>query len=117
MILDYVVSNINSNCYGFDFLVMIIKEGVFPIIQIAIPIILIVLCTFDLGRAVIVSDDKENKKLLKRMVRRLIYAVLIFLFITIINLIFTMIGSITDSDELTKWSECWNNPSDYYTSN
>ena len=109
-ILDEVVVNIDSACYGFDAIVRVIKEGVFPIIQIAIPIILIVLCTFDLGKAVLSSDDKENKKLLSRIVKRLVYALLIFFFITVLNLIFTMVGSITENDTLVKWSECWNNP-------
>ena len=68
------------------------------------------LCTFDLGKAVIGSDDKENKKILKRIVRRLVYAILIFFFITVINLVFTMVGSITDNENLIKWSQCWNNP-------
>ena len=109
-ILDDVIVNIESNCYGFDSLVRVIRDGVFPIVQIAIPIILLVLCTFDLGRAVIGSDDKENKKILKRIVRRLVYAILIFFFITVINLVFTMVGSITDNEDLIKWSNCWNNP-------
>lgn len=109
-ILDDVIVNIESNCYGFDPLVRVIRDGVFPIVQIAIPIILLVLCTFDLGRAVIGSDDKENKKILKRIVRRLVYAILIFFFITVINLVFTMVGSITDNEDLIKWSNCWNNP-------
>ena len=108
--LDDVIINVESNCYGFDSLVRVIRDGVFPIVQIAIPIILLVLCTFDLGRAVIGSDDKENKKILKRIVRRLVYAILIFFFITIINLVFTMVGSITDNENLIKWSQCWNNP-------
>ena len=108
-LLDSVV-NVDSACYGFDFLIRIIKDGVFPIIQIAIPIILLVLCTFDLGRAVIGNDDKENKKLLKRIVRRLVYAILIFFFITVVDLVFTMVGSITENEDLIKWSECWNNP-------
>ena len=38
-ILNEVVVNIDSNCYGFDAIVRVIKDGVFPIIQIAIPII------------------------------------------------------------------------------
>lgn len=109
-ILDDVVVNIDSACYGFDAIVRVIKEGVFPILQIAIPIILIVLCTFDLGKAVLSSDDKENKKLLKRIVRRLVYAILIFFFITVLNLIFTMVGTITENDTLVRWSQCWNNP-------
>ena len=62
------------------FIIRVIKEGIFPILQIAIPIILLVLCTFDLGKAVINSDDKENKKIIKRLIRRLVYAILIFFF-------------------------------------
>lgn len=108
-LLDSIV-NVDSACYGFDFLVRIIKDGVFPILQIVIPIILLVLCTFDLGKAVLSSDDKENKKLLKRIVRRLVYAILIFFIVTVINLVFTMVGSITENETLIRWSECWNNP-------
>ena len=109
-ILEEVVVDVESNCYGFDSLIKVIKEGVFPIIQIAIPIILLVLCTFDLGKAVIGSDDKENKKIIKRLLRRCVYAILIFFMVTFINLIFTMIGTITENETLEKWSECWNNP-------
>ena len=109
-ILDEVVVNIDSACYGFDAIVRVIKEGVFPIIQIALPIILIVLCTFDLGRAVISSDDKKNKELLKRIVKRLVFALLIFFFVTVVNLVFSMVGSITENETLSRWSQCWNNP-------
>ena len=108
-ILDSVV-NVESACYGFDFLIRIIKDGIFPIVQVVIPIILIVLCTFDLGRAVIGSDDKENKKLFKRILRRCVYAILIFFIVTVINLIFTMVGNITENEALIRWSQCWNNP-------
>lgn len=108
-ILDSVV-NVESACYGFDFLIRIIKDGIFPIVQVVIPIILIVLCTFDLGRAVIGSDDKENKKLFKRILRRLVFAILTFFIVTVINLIFTMVGNITENEDLIRWSQCWNNP-------
>lgn len=111
-ILDAVVVNVDSNCYGFDFIVRVIKDGVFPILQIAIPIILIVLCTFDLGKAVIGSDDKENKKLQKRIIRRLVYAILIFFMVTVVNLVFSMVGSITENESLIRWSNCWNYPMD-----
>ena len=109
-ILEEVIVDVESNCYGFDPVIRVIKDGLFPIVQIAIPIILIVLCTFDLGRAVIGSDDKENKKIIKRLLRRCVYAILIFFMVTFINLIFTMIGTITENETLEKWSECWNNP-------
>lgn len=109
-ILEEVIVDVESNCYGFDPLIKVIKDGVFPVIQIAIPIILLVLCTLDLGKAVIGSDDKENKKIIKRLLRRCVYAILIFFIVTFISLIFTMIGTITENETLEKWSECWNNP-------
>ena len=105
-VLDTV--NPDSPCHGFDFIVRIIKNGLFPILQIGIPIILIVLGTLDLGKAVISSDDKENKKIIKRIVRRCVYAILIFFLITIINLIFTIVSNITENEDLIKWSQCWN---------
>lgn len=108
-ILDSVV-NVESACYGFDFLIRIIKDGIFPIMQVVIPIVLVVLCTLDLGKAVLSSDDKENKKILKRIVRRLVFAILIFFIVTVINLIFTMVGNITENEALIRWSQCWNNP-------
>lgn len=110
-ILEDIIVDVESNCYGFDFLIRIIKEGVFPIIQIAIPIILVVLCTFDLGKAVIGNDDKENKKTIKKALKRCVYAIIIFFIVTIVNLIFTIVGTITENETLEKWSECWNNPS------
>ena len=111
-ILDEIMVNVSSNCYGLDSVIKVIKEGVFPVIQIAIPIILIVLCTLDLGRAVISSDDKENKKLLKRIVRRLVYALILFFLVIVINLVFTTVGSITENEDIIKWSNCWNYPMD-----
>lgn len=109
-ILDEIIVDVESNCYGLDPIIRVIKEGIFPLIQIGIPIILLILCTFDLGKAVISSDDKKNKKLLKKIVQRCISAILIFFFITIINLLFTMVSTITDNETLIRWSECWNNP-------
>ena len=41
-ILDASSANPDTACKGFDFLIRIIKNGLFPILQIGIPIILIV---------------------------------------------------------------------------
>lgn len=106
-ILDEVI-NVESECLGFEPIIRVIKDGVFPVIQLLIPIILVVLCTFDLGKAVISSDDKENKKTLKRILRRCIYALLLFFLITVINLVFTMVDNITENEDLIRWSNCWN---------
>ena len=110
-LLDATV-NPEGPCRGFGFIVRIIKNGLFPILQIGIPIILIVLGTLDLGKAVISSDDKAVKEAQSKLIKRCIYAILVFFIVTLINLLFTMVGNIAGDDApgLKNWSECWSNP-------
>ena len=49
-----------DSCNGLLPLVKVIKKGLFPIVQLGIPILLIVLGTFDLGKAVISSEEKVD---------------------------------------------------------
>ena len=111
-ILDAAGVNPEGPCRGFGFIVRIIKNGLFPILQIGIPIILIVLGTLDLGKAVISSDDKAVKEAQSKLIKRCIYAILVFFIVTLINLLFTMVGNIAGDDApgLKNWSECWSNP-------
>lgn len=109
-ILDAADVNPDSACRGFDFVIRIIKNGLFPVLQIGIPIILIVLGTLDLGRAVISSDDKAVKEAQSKLIKRCIYAILVFFIVTLLNLLFTMVGNIAGDDApgLQSWSACWN---------
>ena len=50
-----------SACGGLDPLVSLVKNGLFPIIYIVIPIALLVFAVIDFGKAVIASDEKEVK--------------------------------------------------------
>ena len=110
-VLDTTV-NPEDNCRGFGFIVRIIKNGLFPILQIGIPIILIVLGTLDLGKAVISSDDKAVKEAQSKLIKRGIYAILVFFIVTLVNLVFSMVGTIAGDDApgLQSWSACWSNP-------
>ena len=110
-ILDATV-NAEGPCRGFGFIIRIIKNGVFPVLQIGIPIILIVLGTLDLAKAVISSDDKAVKEAQSKLIKRCIYAILVFFIVTLINLVFSMVGNITGNEALERWSQCWSNPED-----
>ena len=95
---------------GLGFIVRIIKLGVFPIIQIGIPIILIVLGTIDLGKAVISSDEKQVKEAQSKLIKRCIYAVAIFFVVTIVNLLFNTISKVTvdqNAGDMGTWWTCW----------
>ena len=97
-------------CHGLGFIVNIIKNGLFPILQIGIPIVLIVLGTIDLGKAVISSDEKEVKAAQGRLLKRCIYAVAVFFIVTIVGLLFNLIASVASDDveNATGWVSCWN---------
>ena len=94
-------------------IVRFVKNGIFPIIQIGIPIILVVLGTLDLGKAVIAGKEDEMKNAQKMLIRRCVYAVLVFFVVTIVTLVFSLFGN-SNNNNLVKnegtpsWAECWN---------
>ena len=109
-IADVGGATIDDACGGLTPIVKIIKNGVFPIVQIGIPILLIVFGTNDLGKAVISSDDKEVKQAQSRLIKRCIYAVAIFFITTLVSIIMSLVATGADSDETNTsgWAQCWN---------
>ncbi len=93
-------------CGGLLAIVKIIRKGIMPIVQIFIPILLIVFGTVDLGKAVISSDEKEVKQAQSRLIKRCIYAVAIFLVVTLVTVIMNIVA-VGVSDGTGSWSECW----------
>ena len=81
--LDLV--QIMDACNGLLPIVQFIRKGLFPIIQIGIPILLIVMGTIDLGKAVMSSDDKEIKGATGKLIKRAIAAVAVFFVATIVS--------------------------------
>ena len=109
-IADVGGATIDDACGGLTPIVKIIKNGVFPIVQIGIPILLIVFGTIDLGKAVISSDDKEVKQAQSRLIKRCIYAVAIFFITTLVSILMSLVDTGADSDETNTsgWAQCWN---------
>ena len=98
-----------ADCEDLMPIIRFIRLGVLPIIQIGIPIILIVMGTIDLGKAVLSSDDKEIKASTTRLLKRAIAAVAVFFVATIVTLVMGLFGrSRNDKIEGTKgWADCW----------
>lgn len=63
------------------------------IIRIAIPIIIILLGTIDLGKAVIAGDDDKIKAARKSFIMRIVYGVAIFFVFPIVETIFGLLGA------------------------
>lgn len=95
-------------------IIRIVRDGVLPIFQWGIPIILIVLGTIDLGKAVIASKEEEIKKAQQMLIKRLIYAVAVFFVVTIVTLVFSLFSTTGEDSNLTdvadSWLDCWDHP-------
>lgn len=92
-------------------IIRIVRDGILPIFQWGIPIILIVLGTIDLGKAVIASKEEEIKKAQQMLIKRLIYAVAVFFVVTIVSLVFSLFDKTKDANFTgisNNWLECWN---------
>ena len=92
-----------------------IKYGIYPIIQIGIPILLIVMGSIDLGKAVLSSDDKEIKGATGKLIKRCIAAIAIFFVTTIVSLLMGLFSSTGESSNITgteSWKDCWTNLSE-----
>lgn len=101
-----------DGCQDLGPVVKLIKS-VLGIIQFVIPVLLIVLGTIDLGKAVISSDDKEVKAAQSRLIKRCIYAVAIFFVVLLVKLV---MGLVSDSavetgsnNDSKSWIQCWDN--------
>ena len=104
------VGNVTDNCGGLGSIVNIIKNGVLKTICILIPVALIAFGIFDLGKAVIASDEKEVKAAQSRFIKRIIYAIVIFLVPALVTFIMQIVALGADSSETstTSWADCWN---------
>lgn len=98
------------NCGTLWPVISLIKNGIIPLIQIGIPIILIILGMLDLGKAVVASKEDEIKNAQKMLIKRCIYAVAIFFVVLIVTVVFGLVAdnSAGAADHATNWTSCWN---------
>lgn len=99
----------NPACNGLGPVVAVIKNGVFPIIYIGIPILLILFGTIDLGKAVMANDDKAIKTATSSLIKRAIAALAVFFVTMLVNLVLGWLskGGIEGG---TKYDGCWQDP-------
>ncbi len=95
-----------DSCGGLLPIVRVIKKGLFPLVQLGIPIILIILGTIDLGKAVIASDEKEVKAAQSRLIKRFIYAALVFFIVTLVSVLMNMVAQGGEGNT-SSWESCW----------
>lgn len=99
---DFCTSAAGYKLFGF-------VGHIFRIIQIAVPIIIILMGTIDLVKAVVAQKPDEMKKAQSILIKRLIIGVAIFFVPMIVNFLVNLVGGNTTSPCL---SCVLNNPGD-----
>ena len=95
-----------SACGGLDPIVSLIKNGLFPIVYIVILIALLVYAVIDFGKAVIASDEKEVKAAQSRLIKRAVYAGLIFFVVFLVKAIMDVVAK-GGTGNTGDWWSCW----------
>ena len=100
---------LDVSCDGDILTIVSAIKYVFKLIQWAIPLVLIVLGTIDMFKAMASGDEKKTKEVQKTFVRRLIYAVVAFLIPFIISLAFTFVGKMINDESAKEGGETYSN--------
>lgn len=95
-------------CEDLGPLINIVK-AVVGLIQFGIPIVLILMGVIDLGKAVLSSKEDEMKKAQSTLIKRIIYAVAVFLVVTIVTLVMNIVADSETNDGIDNenWLKCW----------
>ena len=103
---------VDDVCEKAGFILRIVAQ-LFFYIRIIVPILLIVMVIFDLVKVVVgQADEKAKKEATGKIVKRLAYAVLVFLVPTLINLVFrfmeeSLVKGGKEGSTATHWISCW----------
>ncbi len=80
-----------------DMIVPVFTKGVVDLVKVLIPILLVAFGMIDLAKAVISNDEKVMKESQNRFIKRIIYAVIIFFIVAIVQLIFGMLAKASET--------------------
>lgn len=94
--------NVLANCNGWeiDDILPAVTSTLVNIIKIGVPLALVFLGMLDLGKAVMANDEKVMKEAQSRLIKRFVYAIIIFILVAIVQLIFNMIGDAGSSSKV-----------------
>ena len=100
-----------DSCMGLLPLDKILVKVV-DLLKFGIPILLIIFGMMDLGKAVMAGKEDEMKKAQGTLIKRFIYAVAVFLVVTLVQLVMGLVdeAKTEETGDLTNgnWLKCWN---------
>ena len=90
--LNVLISILPQECNLLGTGVQEILNELYRIVEIATPILVVLLCTVDMAKAVVAQDDNEMKKSQARSIKRLIIGLAIFLVPTVLDALLKLAG-------------------------
>ena len=97
-ILGCTVGGVDFGLEG-NMMLPAIVNLVVTLIKIFVPIVLVIFGMIDLAKAVMSNDEKEMKGAQTKLIKRVIYAVLVFLIVSIVQLVFGVLAGTGASDD------------------
>lgn len=93
--------NMLVSCGGFEFDPILpgVTSLVVTAIKIFVPLVLIFFGMMDLAKAVMANDEKVMKEAQGKLIKRFIYAVVVFLIVALVQMVFSMLGKAGESSE------------------
>lgn len=102
----FILKEISCGEITIDAMVPAITSTVVTVIKWVIPIIIIFLGLLDMAKAVIANEEKEMKEAQKMLIKRIIYGVVAFLVVALVQAVFGIIDS--KSSDSVKSKSCIN---------
>jgi uncharacterized membrane protein len=100
----------DSYCNDLKPVINILK-AVIGLIQWGVPFLLILFGMLDLGKAVMSSKEDEMKKAQSTLIRRFIYAVAVFLVVTLVTVVMNLVANSGNKEgteeNANDWKSCW----------
>ena len=92
------------SCTSIPQQILDITHLIYKAIQVGIPIILIIVGMFDMGKAITQQKEDEIKKAQSLLVKKAIAAALVFLMFSFVQLIVTVVSPDTTADGSDSWT-------------
>ena len=97
--------NILNCSIEIDSVVPAFTSRVVSLVKVIVPIILIVFGMIDLAKAVMANDDKIMKEAQTKLIKRIVYAVVIFFVVAIVQFVFSTLGDVDQGGETADKSD------------
>lgn len=115
------LTNVLACSIEIDPIVPTFTSSVVTMLKIIIPIILIAFGMIDLAKAVMTNDDKVMKEAQTKLIKRIVYAVIIFFVVAIVQFVFGILAKSSsnqtsiDKSSITECINCFINGDNCYS--